>query len=600
MSVILEAVVLPLLFLSVALLGGLRIGGGVQLVPPPLAALVLAMVLIASLARAGVLRTERLMNARRRPLENLSGLIVLLALVAASAQVLHLLTPDSGLPHLLFTVILFVQLLSTMAAGTGRVGLLRSLVVLFGSAFVLRWIVLESLYAPEGGALKRVLTVLAEGVTLGTMDYVPHAPVTGYVALLALVLYMSGIALLAPAPPGHETLQLEEVRLDRSPRRDILPLVLLAVLASGCGGSAESAMPLAAADPAVQGPAAAPRLHTAAHRAQALRSARVWTTPAVAVSEANLSENPPGGFRPDDEVSCTFMLAEATGTTAKFSCRLPDGDVVKVKYGGRNPEIHAEVAATRLLAALGFGADRMYAVRKVRCAGCPRFPFVAMRCYDRTSVKPLCFPGGIDYGRVVDFDAAVIERKLDGDPIEAVPDQGWAWYELDQVDAVEGGASRAEVDAFRLVAMLLAHWDNKPGNQRLVCLPGGARPDGSCAMPLAIIQDAGATFGPLKLDLANWRRVPVWKDAASCTVSMQALPWGGATFPSRRISEGGRLLLLGLLEQLSDQQIESLFVSSGVTMPDQISAEARDPRAWVRAFKDKVGQVRDAGPCKDA
>ena len=39
MSVILEAIVLPALFLTVALLGGLRIGTTVQFVPPPLLAL---------------------------------------------------------------------------------------------------------------------------------------------------------------------------------------------------------------------------------------------------------------------------------------------------------------------------------------------------------------------------------------------------------------------------------------------------------------------------------------------------------------------------------------------------------------------------------
>lgn len=595
MSVVLEAIVLPVLFLTVVLLGGLRIGGTVQLVPPPLTALVLAMVLVASLARAGVLRAERLMHGRRPPLENLSGLIVLLTLFAASAQIIHLLTPDRGLLHVVFSVILFIQLLSTMAAGTGRVGLLRSLVVLFGSAFVLRWIVLESLYAPEGGTLTRVLTVLAEGVTLGALEYVPHAPVTGYAALLALVLYMAGIALLAPAP-GREDLELE-LRLDRAPGRDIVVPLLLAVLTSGCGGSAESLVPGDAAH--VSGTKSTAPGRTPEIRTQALRSARVWRPPAVPVSQANLSENPAGGYRSTDEISCTFVLTEATGTTPKFRCRLPDGEVVKVKYGRRNPEIYSEVAATRLLAALGFGADRMYVIRRVRCAGCPKFPFPALLCHSVTGLVFMCFPGGTDYRRVLDFEAAVMERRLEGRTIESDVHEGWAWYELDQIDPAQGGAPRAEVDAFRLMAVLLAHWDNKSVNQRLVCLPGGERPDGSCATPLAMLQDVGATFGPLKLDLANWRRLAIWKDAARCTVSMRQLPWKGGTFPDRHISEKGRQLLLGLLDQLSDAQLQALFWSSGVTEHDQITADARNPRAWVDAFKNKVSQIREAGPCPD-
>ena len=97
----------------------------------------------------------------------------------------NLLTPERGLLHVLFGTFFFVQLLSTIAGTSGR-ALLRSLTVLFGSAFVLRYIVLESLYAPTGGTLARVLTVLLEGVSLGAMQYEPAAPATGYLAFLAL------------------------------------------------------------------------------------------------------------------------------------------------------------------------------------------------------------------------------------------------------------------------------------------------------------------------------------------------------------------------------------------------------------------------------
>ena len=38
------------------------------------------------------------------------------------------------------------------------------------------------------------------------------------------------------------------------------------------------------------------------------------------------------------------------------------------------------------------------------------------------------------------------------------------------VDPSKGGAPRAHVDALRLLAVFLAHWDNKAENQRLVCL----------------------------------------------------------------------------------------------------------------------------------
>jgi hypothetical protein len=334
-------------------------------------------------------------------------------------------------------------------------------------------------------------------------------------------------------------------------------------------------------------------------RTDALRRAKVWSPPATPISDANLAENPPvpGGFAATADVSCRFTLEAVGGTTPKFNCELPGGDVVKVKYGPGNPELHAEVAATRLLAALGFGADRMFLVRSVRCAGCPRFPFQTLQCVQKTGWKSACVPGGLDYSRVIDIAPAVIERRMPGTTIEAPPISGWAWYELPAIDPAAGGAQRAEVDALRLMAVMISHWDNKSENQRLVCLPGGERPDGSCASPFALMQDLGGSFGPIKVDLRNWRAAPVWADARRCTVSMKHLPWGGATFPDARISESGRRHFLSLVEQLSEAQLHALFQSSGVTGYDQIASDARDASAWARVFLAKVNAVRAGGPC---
>jgi hypothetical protein len=337
-------------------------------------------------------------------------------------------------------------------------------------------------------------------------------------------------------------------------------------------------------------------------REEALAVARVWTPTATPIAEMNLRLNPSGprSFADDQEVDCRFVLEHVGGTTPKFNCELPGGDVVKVKYGAANAELRAEVAATRLLNVLGFGADRVYVVQRVRCAGCPVFPFPALRCYEKTGLKSACFSGALDYSRSVEFPTAVVERRVDGRKIEAHPDQGWAWYELDKIDPARGGSSDAEVDAVRLLAVFLAHWDNKAENQRLVCPPEAEGPDQTCTRPIAIMQDLGSTFGPTKVDLTNWRRYRIWADGATCKVSMKTLPFAGATFKDRHISEAGRLFLLGLLEQLSDGQIRDLFEGSQMTRYDQFTAESRNPTAWVRAFKDKVNQIREAGPCPTA
>jgi hypothetical protein len=111
------------------------------------------------------------------------------------------------------------------------------------------------------------------------------------------------------------------------------------------------------------------------------------------------------------------------------------------------------------------------------------------------------------------------------------------------------------------------------------------------------MQDLGATFGPTKLDIRNWRRTAVWNDARACRVSMEHLPFGGGTFPEQQISDEGRRFLLGLLRQLSARQLHELFVGSRVTAHDGVSLEGRSADAWVRAFQDKVQQIAAAGPC---
>jgi len=193
-----EAFVLPSLFLTVVLLGGLRLGADVRLVPPSLVALVLAVLLAGAFIRSRTIQPDGLMNNHRTPLENATGLVVLLTLFAASAQIFNLVTPDDGLLHLLVSVFFFVQLLTTLAAVRDRRSMLRSLAVLFGCAFVLRFLALESLYAPGRGVMKRVMTALMEGITLGALDYRPAGAATGYVAFLALSLYLIGLILMRP------------------------------------------------------------------------------------------------------------------------------------------------------------------------------------------------------------------------------------------------------------------------------------------------------------------------------------------------------------------------------------------------------------------
>ena len=281
------------------------------------------------------------------------------------------------------------------------------------------------------------------------------------------------------------------------------------------------------------------------------------------------------------------------------------GDTVKVKYG-HNAEIHGEAAATALLRMLGYAADTVTIVPRLRCYGCPRHPFAAahLRQLFHLSFMPEQIADGY-----TDFEWVAVERKFPAPAIETDALSGWEWRDLDRVDA-----PRDEVDAFRLLAAFLAHWDNKSTNQRLVCLDGlprhspqgdgGSRRshavasaeagEGGCGRPLAMIQDLGASFGPPKVNLARWRDLPIWYDRRSCLVSMRALPFEGATFDDVQISEAGRALAATRLGAIADSQIERLFAEARFPQFQAGTADERDLRAWTQAFKSRVRQIADA------
>jgi hypothetical protein len=191
-----EAIYLPLLFLTVALLGGVRPGAAIVLEPPSLFALVLAVMLIGVLIQSGALAPLRLMSATRPALANVNGFVVMAALVAAAAQVFSLLTPGAGMPRLLFSVYFFVLMLNTLAAGPDRVRVLRSLAVTFGAAFILKFIVLDALSDPASGRLTRLLQILFEGVTLGTVTQEVQHPAAGYLAFFTVVVFLVAVSLL--------------------------------------------------------------------------------------------------------------------------------------------------------------------------------------------------------------------------------------------------------------------------------------------------------------------------------------------------------------------------------------------------------------------
>jgi hypothetical protein len=319
-------------------------------------------------------------------------------------------------------------------------------------------------------------------------------------------------------------------------------------------------------------PAASPGrpLDASTARLDVIRRAQVYVPTDIRHRDFRRAPQARGAFVPHQLVRCDYVQATFDGRSPKFECAVPPDDRLKVKYGADNGEVYAEVAATWLFRTLGFGADLVYPVR-VECHGCPAE-----------------FDGKPDPLRTVLVDPASIERKFEGASLVTRDGRaGWAWPELDLIDEAAGGAPRAHVDALKLLAAMLQHTDSKPVNQRIVVLPDGR--------PFMVVQDLGLTFGRANImnrdrigsvDYDGWAHTPVWAPGPGCVANIERSFTGTLDHP--RISEAGRAMLSGLLEQLSREQIEDLFDVARFAERSRHSVTD-----WTEAFLHKRAEIRD-------
>jgi len=315
------------------------------------------------------------------------------------------------------------------------------------------------------------------------------------------------------------------------------------------------------------------RYVTAPARLEAITRAQVWSPTNVASMDIKAGPPGVGAFAPGETVTCDYIDTKMRGKSPKFTCLLRPDDQLIVKYGRQNGEVYAEVAATRLLWALGFGANRVYPVGVV-CRGCPE--------------------------RVQDTSVASIQRTMAGNDIETADVTGWAWPELDRVDPGAGGAPRAHRDALKLLAVFMQHTDSKPEQQRIVCLDKPGSTEGqTCAHPFMMMHDVGLTFGSANrfnrdnagsVNLEGWSKRRIWKDSTGCVANLPKSMTGSLEHPG--ITEEGRKFLADLLQQLTDAQLGDLFSMARFAQRTEVK---QDPGAvtmrWVEAFHRKRDDI---------
>src|SRR4030095_14359756 len=132
-------VLLPFLFLTVALLGGLRIGAESRtfiFIAPPLVTLLLATLLMLLLVRGGLFRFQQWVGKHFPPLINVAHIWMFITVFFASSQAFNSVLPERGLLHWLFSFFFLWTLWNNQFSSFDARRLLRSLAVLFGTAFI--------------------------------------------------------------------------------------------------------------------------------------------------------------------------------------------------------------------------------------------------------------------------------------------------------------------------------------------------------------------------------------------------------------------------------------------------------------------------------
>jgi hypothetical protein len=197
-SLLARYIALPVIFLLVALLGGLRLSfdsGAFIFLAPTLFNLVLALLLVAAIFR-GLVKIDEWFSPNFPVLKNCANALVLLTLFAASVQALNCILPEKGLAFGLTAFFLLWTLWTNLFAELEAKKMLRSLAALFGFAFVFKYVFLASLISSEEGWMRALAESLFDKVSLGLFQIPKFAAATGYVAFFTVLLFGAGLLLL--------------------------------------------------------------------------------------------------------------------------------------------------------------------------------------------------------------------------------------------------------------------------------------------------------------------------------------------------------------------------------------------------------------------
>lgn len=190
----------PVIFLTVALLGGLRLAmpdNNFLFLKPALICLIFAAVLLVLFVRAGLIKFDGWFSENFSMVENIANGGVLITLFAATVQVFNSLLPETGLPFWIISFCFFWTLTMNLFAEFDTKKLIKSLGALFGIAFLTKYLILSYLTAPMSESFwKGILENPTQEFFTYLFDLPRFSSGTGYVQFFTIIFYLFGLFLL--------------------------------------------------------------------------------------------------------------------------------------------------------------------------------------------------------------------------------------------------------------------------------------------------------------------------------------------------------------------------------------------------------------------
>jgi hypothetical protein len=229
---VLRFILVPLIFLTVALTGGVRFTADSQalrFLAPQLVSLILAVFVMIVFVRGGLIQIADYVGEQRGLTENASGLVRLAAIYFATTQVFNAVTPERGLLNFFFNLFYFLIFWNNLFVVFNPVRLTKSLAVVLGASFALKYLILADLFAPTESWAKYALQKLMQTASLGALEFEVFAPSTGYLAFATVTFYIFGLYLISPRVDRAEELLynifIERHQLTPAVRRRLIAAV---------------------------------------------------------------------------------------------------------------------------------------------------------------------------------------------------------------------------------------------------------------------------------------------------------------------------------------------------------------------------------------